>query len=301
MTLRLSGGRRLESPAGATARPTAARVRQAVLNILAAELPGCRWLDLCCGSGVMACEALQRGAAEVVAIERDRRIAAVARRNLEAVAGSPGVGAPAARLRVIQADAGRWLASHAPLGAPGDAPDRQVLQSRRAPEGAQQASLKEPGEGKPDGRSCHSAGSGRQHRPGTGETDRRNAAQANGDEANPPAGTGPQAAATTADREAAAAASNTREGGQPEPGSPAMVSDTHRREQPFDLIYCDPPWPAGLHCVLTLAVARGGWLVPGGTLIWECPSDQVPTAPAGWMVRDQRRYGGSTVVLLKLD
>jgi len=85
MSLRLSGGRRLQSPPGDRARPTSSRVRLAVMNLLAADLPGCRWLDLCCGSGVMACEALQRGAAEVVGIEQDRRIAATARANLEAV------------------------------------------------------------------------------------------------------------------------------------------------------------------------------------------------------------------------
>lgn len=85
MSLRLSGGRRLKSPPGSLARPTPARVRLAVVNLLAAELPGCRWLDLCSGSGAMACEALQRGAARVVAVERDRRLAAVARSNLEAV------------------------------------------------------------------------------------------------------------------------------------------------------------------------------------------------------------------------
>jgi 16S rRNA (guanine(966)-N(2))-methyltransferase RsmD len=61
-------------------------VRQAVMNMLASELPGCSWLDLCCGSGAMACEALQRGAARVVAVDRDRRHAALARANLEAVA-----------------------------------------------------------------------------------------------------------------------------------------------------------------------------------------------------------------------
>ena len=85
MSLRLSGGRRLQSPPGHTARPTPARVRLAVMNILAPRLAGCRWLDLCCGSGVMACEALQRGAASVVAVDQDRRMAAVARANLEAV------------------------------------------------------------------------------------------------------------------------------------------------------------------------------------------------------------------------
>jgi 16S rRNA (guanine(966)-N(2))-methyltransferase RsmD len=86
MVLRLSGGRRLRSPRGDVARPTTARVRQAVMNMLASELHGSRWLELCGGSGVMACEALQRGAGAVVLVEKDRRVAAVARANLEAVA-----------------------------------------------------------------------------------------------------------------------------------------------------------------------------------------------------------------------
>lgn len=197
MTLRLSGGRRLQSPPGETARPTSARVRQAVLNLLAAELPGCRWLDLCCGSGVMACEALQRGARELVAIERDRRVAAVARANLEAVAA--GLGPPRPQVRLIQADARRWLSGQAPAAG----------------------------------------------------------------------------------------------------GAAAEVSAAGALERRFDLIYCDPPWAAGLHGPLSEAVARGGWIHPEGTLVWECPSEQVPTAPAGWRVRDQRRYGGSTVVLLQ--
>ena len=46
MSLRLSGGRKLQSPPGSTARPTPARVRQAVMNMLNADLSGCSWLDL---------------------------------------------------------------------------------------------------------------------------------------------------------------------------------------------------------------------------------------------------------------
>jgi 16S rRNA (guanine966-N2)-methyltransferase len=186
VTLRLSGGRRLQSPVGSTARPTTARVRQAVINLLASELPGSRWLDLCCGSGVMACEALQRGAREVVAIERDPRVAAIARHNLALVAGSlRGPGGPS--VRVIEADAVRWLAKNEP-----------------------------------------------------------------------------------------------RSGGHP----------------PFDLIYLDPPWSAGLHAPLSEAVARGGWLDQEGRLIWECPSGTTPEIPQGWELIDQRRYGGSSLVLL---
>ena len=110
MSLRLSGGRRLQSPPPNGARPTPARVRQAVMNMLAPELPGCSWLDLCCGSGAMACEALQRGAARVVAVDQDRRHAAVARANLEAVAAGLGSsrGQPPA-VQVHHCEALLWL------------------------------------------------------------------------------------------------------------------------------------------------------------------------------------------------
>ena len=107
MTLRVSGGRRLLSPPGTLARPTAARVRLAVINRLAYRLSGCRWLDLCCGSGAMACEALQHGAGSVVAVERDRRIAKVAQANLEAVAAGRSDCPP---VQVDTAEVLQWLA-----------------------------------------------------------------------------------------------------------------------------------------------------------------------------------------------
>jgi 16S rRNA (guanine966-N2)-methyltransferase len=107
MVLRISGGRRLRSPAGLATRPTPARVRLAVMNILAPRLAGSRWLDLCCGSGAMACEALQHGVATVVGVEADRQTADLARSNLAAVAhGLPH----RPELRVEIAEVVRWLA-----------------------------------------------------------------------------------------------------------------------------------------------------------------------------------------------
>jgi 16S rRNA (guanine966-N2)-methyltransferase len=106
MVLRLSGGRRLQSPPGDTARPTPSRVRLAVMNMLAVALPGASWLDLCCGSGVMGCEAIQRGARRVVAVDQDRRMAATARANLELVAVAQN---PTATVQVVQQEVLRWL------------------------------------------------------------------------------------------------------------------------------------------------------------------------------------------------
>jgi 16S rRNA (guanine966-N2)-methyltransferase len=110
MSLRLSGGRKLQSPPGSVARPTPSRVRLAVMNMLAAELPGALWLDLFCGSGVMGCEALQKGAAAVLAVDQDRRMQATARSNLEAVA--KGLPQPVA-VEVVAQEVLRWLGAGA--------------------------------------------------------------------------------------------------------------------------------------------------------------------------------------------
>jgi 16S rRNA G966 N2-methylase RsmD len=77
------------------------------MNMLAGRLAGSAWLDLFCGSGVMACEALQRGAARVVAaVDQDRRMVATARGNLAAVA--QGQAARPAPL-VVQREVLAWL------------------------------------------------------------------------------------------------------------------------------------------------------------------------------------------------
>jgi 16S rRNA (guanine(966)-N(2))-methyltransferase RsmD len=110
VSLRLSGGRRLQSPPGNVARPTPSRVRLAVMNMLAAELPGALWLDLFCGSGVMGCEALHKGAAAVVAVDQDRQMLATSRANLEAV--NRGQAQPA-QLQLVGQEVLRWLAAGA--------------------------------------------------------------------------------------------------------------------------------------------------------------------------------------------
>ena len=104
--LRLIGGRRLRSPQGQWTRPTTSRVREAVMNMLSAEIRGCHWLDLCSGSGVMGCEALIRGASHVVAVEKDARTAAICRENLELVASNDACDAT---VHVIKRNLLSWL------------------------------------------------------------------------------------------------------------------------------------------------------------------------------------------------
>lgn len=109
--LRLIGGRRLRSPVGDETRPTTSRVREALMNILSAEISRSHWLDLCSGSGVMGCEALQRGASRVVAVEKNARTAAICRENLELVAAND---APEASVRVIHTEFLCWLKEGCP-------------------------------------------------------------------------------------------------------------------------------------------------------------------------------------------
>jgi 16S rRNA (guanine966-N2)-methyltransferase len=98
------GGRRLETPPGASTRPTTDKVRQAVFNALdsAALLDGARYVDLFAGSGAMGIEALSRGAASCTFVERDRVAAAVIRSNVDTL----GLATVAS---VVLADAERWV------------------------------------------------------------------------------------------------------------------------------------------------------------------------------------------------
>ncbi len=80
--LKLISGKRIESPLSQKTRPTSSKVREALINILGARLKGASWLDLCSGSGAMACEALQKGAKKVLAIEKQRDTAKTCKKNL---------------------------------------------------------------------------------------------------------------------------------------------------------------------------------------------------------------------------
>jgi 16S rRNA (guanine966-N2)-methyltransferase len=79
------GGRRLVAPRGAsTTRPTSDRVREAVFSMLG-ELADARVLDLFAGTGALGIEALSRGAARAVFVERDGAALAALRANLRAL------------------------------------------------------------------------------------------------------------------------------------------------------------------------------------------------------------------------
>jgi 16S rRNA (guanine966-N2)-methyltransferase len=78
-----AGGRRLAVPPGLGTRPTSDRAREGLFNTLASlvDLEGARVADLYAGSGAVGLEALSRGAAHALLVERDARAAQVIRRN----------------------------------------------------------------------------------------------------------------------------------------------------------------------------------------------------------------------------
>lgn len=103
--IRVIGGqwrsRRLEFPDLPGLRPTPDRVRETLFNWLAPILPGARCLDLFAGSGALGIEALSRGAAEVLFIEREPPAVRALRENLTRLKAEGG--------RVELAEALAWL------------------------------------------------------------------------------------------------------------------------------------------------------------------------------------------------
>lgn len=81
-------GRRLVAPAGDSTRPTSDRTREALFSMLTSRLgsfEGLRAADLFAGSGADGLEALSRGAAECVFVERDRAALDSIRANVAAL------------------------------------------------------------------------------------------------------------------------------------------------------------------------------------------------------------------------
>ena len=99
-------GRRLQAPPTSRTRPTTDRVRESVFTALGSriDLEGATVLDLFAGSGAMGIEALSRGAARAVFVDRDRRAVETIRANL----GATGLGT---RAEVVCSDVSAHLRS----------------------------------------------------------------------------------------------------------------------------------------------------------------------------------------------
>ena len=104
--LRIIGGRHrgrvLRFPGAPGLRPTPDRVRETLFNWLGQDLTGRTTLELYAGSGAMSLEALSRGAALAVAVERDPALVRALAGNAKTI-GAPGLEAHRADARAFLA------------------------------------------------------------------------------------------------------------------------------------------------------------------------------------------------------
>ncbi len=107
-------GQRLVAPRGWKVRPTSDRVREATFSALGDRVEGARLVDLYCGTGALAIEALSRGAAAAVLVDRDTRPALG---NVERLGLRE-------RAELVRADVSRWLQENSPPEAEAAAPGR---------------------------------------------------------------------------------------------------------------------------------------------------------------------------------
>ena len=112
----------LKSLKGEALRPTSDRLRETLFDVLGADVGGSRFLDVFAGTGAVGIEALSRGAAEAVFLERHGPAAKLIRSNLDSLGITQGATIfTADALSALEKLAARAGALRAPLRAAGGA------------------------------------------------------------------------------------------------------------------------------------------------------------------------------------
>ncbi len=96
--------RRLRTPPGFDVRPTPDRLRESLFSVLAPRIERSVFVDAYAGCGAVGIEALSRGAAQAIFIEKNRAALAVLRENLHTL----GIGSEA---RVVAGSAHVYIGS----------------------------------------------------------------------------------------------------------------------------------------------------------------------------------------------
>lgn len=97
-------GRKLTFPDVDGLRPTGDRIRETLFNWLAPDIQGAHCIDLFAGSGALGLEALSRGAASSLLLEKHPAAAQQLKANLQLLQADNG--------RVEQVDSLQWLNQH---------------------------------------------------------------------------------------------------------------------------------------------------------------------------------------------
>lgn len=99
------GGRSIAAPDGKKTHPMSERVRNALFNIIGAEIEGANVLDAFAGTGAIGIEAVSRGARHATFIERDRVAQKVLAENIDKL-GMEG------RSKIIKAPVASWVSTY---------------------------------------------------------------------------------------------------------------------------------------------------------------------------------------------
>ena len=110
--MRVIGGefrsRALKSVPGLDTRPTPDRLRETLFNVLAPRMEGVTFLDLYAGTGAVGIEALSRGAARAIFVEKARAALLTLRDNIRSLGLTPRAevrqGSPSKLVPLLHAD-----------------------------------------------------------------------------------------------------------------------------------------------------------------------------------------------------
>jgi 16S rRNA (guanine966-N2)-methyltransferase len=69
--------------------------------------------------------------------------------------------------------------------------------------------------------------------------------------------------------------------------------------QPFTLVFCDPPYGRDLATAALASAAKGGWFAPGALVVVEEAAGAALTLPAGLTPLEERDYGDTRVVFAR--
>ncbi len=107
---------------GLKLRPTSDRLRETLFNVIGLSIEGARFIDVYAGTGAVGIEALSRGAAEVIFIEKHATAANLIRQNLDSLGITSG-----ATLLAVDALRGLEMLQAWRQSEPGDAAEIMFL------------------------------------------------------------------------------------------------------------------------------------------------------------------------------